>query len=403
MKRPKHLWAPIAEENLRNPYPMYKRLRETEPVHRAQTGEWIITDFETTQSILRDKRFLSGNRLKWLQRSIRLMKTKDIDLSEISDAMVSFLLMMNPPEHTELRNVIIKAWNKTNINQFIESSVDKALNDLDGLKEFDLVKDYAQVIPVKTMCHVLGLKDNDHQYLKELGNEILKTLDLYISYKDLMRMNSGAKAFSTFFKNRIESLKRDKSSILYEIVKHCNENKIELSEKELISIAIFLFVAGVETSSSLIGTGLLNLCLYKDQLKILKESKETFENAINELLRYDASVQIVGRIASEDVEIKGKRITKGSYLTLCLGAANRDPNQFEKPDSLMLSRQKNKHLAFGYGIHYCLGDWLGQLQGEIAIQKFIEKFPDYSIPQQEVRWNKNLAVRSLASLKVHPS
>lgn len=396
-----HLWAPFEELNIQDPYPMYGRLRENDPIHKSQTGEWIITDYHIIRSILRDKRYASGNRLEWLKRSISHLKNNGIAVQHIEESMISFLLMMNPPEHTELRNLVISAWNKQNIESRISQTAEKLLSELGGKEEFNIIQDYAQIIPITTMCEVIGIESNNFRRLKELGNEMLKTLDLYVSLKDLKRVSEAAKELIDFFSQHIQALqKHPKNSILLDLKDLSKQLGIQISDKQLVSVAIFLFVAGVETSASLIGTGIKNLYEHKDQLERLKNEESLAEIAIEELLRFDGPVQIIGRIALEEVVLGGKIIPRGSYLTLCLAAANRDPKVFKHPERLDFSRKELKHLAFGHGIHYCLGDWLGKLQGKIAIQKFIKRFPNYSIPEQQLEWNNNLSVRSLKRLRI---
>lgn len=393
------LWKPWDEENFRNPYPMYKRLREADPVHQSQTGEWIITRYEDVKSILKDSRFMVGNRMEWLKRGIDYLDNKDTDFQSIVDAMNSFLLFLNPPHHTRIRKFITTQWNDYTLEQLIEENIDELLLQLPQ-ERFDVVTDFAQQLPALTMVRILGIPKADYKILKGFARALIKALDLYISVKDLVTVHDAAHGFINYFRELIRDQAFSKDGLLAKIIRENKNQPDPLSENELISICIFLFTAGEETTSSLIGTGTLNLLTHRDQLSYLRQSPASWDTAIDELLRFDPPVQLLGRLASEDIEFHGNTIKKGSTTTLSLGAANRDPLVFDLPDSLNVLRQQNRHLAFGSGIHFCLGDWLGKLQGKMALRKLVDKYPNLALTGNALQWNKNLAIRSLSSLPV---
>jgi len=251
-----------------------------------------------------------------------------------------------------------------------------------------------------TISKILGLPPNDYAYLKEQGAVMIKALDLYISFKDILRINEAAGNFIAYFKKIVkekESLPDD--GIVSKLVQ-LNKQEGALSDDELISTCILLFIAGEETSIGLMSTGLYNLLAHPDMLDHLRKNPAKIPAAIEELLRYDSPVQIVGRIAGKDTTIGNKQIKAGDTLTICLGSANRDPEVFNQPDEFLIDRTDNKHIAFGGGAHYCLGDWLARIQTQLMIEALLERFPKLELVDPVPAWNNNLAIRTLVKLPV---
>lgn len=399
MTSKKLLWKPWDEGNFQHPYPMYNLLRQEDPIHQAQTGEWIVTRYDDVRSILKDPRFVVGNRLDWVKRGIQYLNNKDTDFQAILDAMNSFLLFLNPPQHTRVRKFITTQWNDYVLEELIEENIKELILQL-PTRNFDVVTDFAQQLPALTMTRILGIPTTDYKILKAYARALIKALDLYISVKDLVTVHQASHDFIRYFSVLVREQQFSPNGLLAKIIRENKKQTEPLEENELISICIFLFTAGEETTSSLIGTGTLNLLRHADQLNELHQTPHQWDLAIDELLRFDPPVQLLGRIASEDIDFQGNIIRKGNTATLCLGGANRDPSVFANADTLLLTRQQNRHLAFGSGIHFCLGDWLGKLQGKLALKKLIDRYPQLKLSEGELQWNKNLAIRSLSSLPV---
>jgi len=396
MNDQKQLWKPWDTENFSNPYPMYKALQQSDPIHFSQTKEWIITRYEDVRTVLKDNRFVAGNRLDWIKRGIAYLNNKEMDFQAIASAMSHFLLFLNPPQHTRVRKFIHSVWTNRDIEPLIRSGTRDLISQLPK-EQVDIVKDFGQVLPALTMANILGIPAADHRYLKSLALNLIKAMDLYISVKDLVLIHQSAKEFIDYFNVTLREKRMKEDGLLFKIIAANAKSEEPLTNNELISISIFLFTAGVETTSGVIGTGVYNL-LTRNQWH--ERDTEAWDLCIDELLRYDSPVQLLGRISTEEIELGGKVIPKGSTVTLCLGAANRDPEIFDLPDELILTRSQNRHLAFGSGIHFCMGDWLGKLQARIALEELIKMLPNCSVVNQDLKWNKNLAIRSLTELKV---
>lgn len=395
----KPLWSPYDSASIANPYPMYERLRIEDPVHLSQTGEWIITRYKEVRDILRSNKFLAGNRLIWLNKGINYFRHKADDLGAIREAMNHFILFLNPPDHTRIRKFIQETWDNKEVEGVIDENLDILLAPIKR-GEFNLIEKLSKPLPAMTICKLLGIPIRDHAYLKSLGTDMIKALDLYISLRDIKKVNAASSAFLTYFKELIHTKRQHPDGKIISRLLQRNHEEKTLSEEEMVSTCILLFIAGEETSLGLTGTGIMNLISHPEKWEMLKNNNNLINLAVDELVRYDAPVQIVGRIAGEDGVIAGKEIKKDSALTLCLGSANRDADVFENPDELIIPRLHNPHLGFGGGAHYCLGDWLAKLQTKMAIENLSQRYHHLSVADKMLDWSSNLAIRTLNSLQV---
>ena len=376
---------------------MYGALREKFPIYKAQSGDWIITRYDDIKSILKDSRFRNGNRIDWLKKgAVQYADTWNV-FENILDSVEPFLVFQNPPRHTQLRKFISQAWDQREVDSIIADNLKVLLQKIDPA-HFDLVKEIAQPLPSMTMGRILGLPDSDFAYLEKLSHEMIKAFDLYLSYRNLLIVEKIAAEFMDYFQ-KVAQEKENKpdESLLSRLIQLNRETK-SISHKELISNCFFLFISGEETTASLISFSFLHLIKEK-KYAVLKEDPSSIPLAIEELLRFDAPAQLVARTATQDVVINETKICEGDSLTICLGSANRDPRQFEAPDQLVLNRNPNKHLAFSYGMHYCLGDWLAKKELHQTLQAFTSQFKDITL-DEEPQWRENLSVRSLTSMKI---
>lgn len=392
------LWRPLDRSHIANPYAMYTRLREEDPVHFSQTGEWIITRYEDARNILRSNDFQVGNRFAWLKKSIDRSIHKQLDFSAIESALKGFILFLNPPNHTRIRKFIHQVWDTREVETIIQSNLNNLLPH--RADSFDLIRDLGKPLPAMTIGKILGIPTADFLYLKEQGSELVKALDLYISLKDIIRINHAAGNFIEYFKRLIrEKEKQPDDGIISKLIE-LNKQENVLDGDELISSCILLFIAGEETSVSLLGTGFYHLLQRSDVLVTLRNHPEKISAAIEELIRYDTPVQLVGRIAAKDMELGGKSIRQGDTLTVCLASANRDPEVFEYADQLLIDRAPNKHLGFGGGAHYCLGDWLARIQANFTFRAVLERYSHVELNKFQPEWTNNLSIRCLKYLPV---
>lgn len=392
------LWNPLTKGNFSDPYPMYKALRTADPVHLSQTGEYIVSRYEDVKQALKSASFEAGNRLMWLKKGIEYFDNKEEDLRAIYRAMNAFILMLNDQQHQRIRTFVSRTWQNRHVDSVIETNIRMLLGQLKR-GHIDFVSDYAQPLPVHTITRILGIDVSDCKNLMNLATAMTKTLDLYISLKDLVQMNRAAAAFVAFFQDLLRAKTDQPDGALYSSMIAVNKSEnVGLSDEELVSIGIFLFTAGVETSAGLISNTMLNLMRHPAQLAEVRSNPELAVPAVEEVLRYDSVVHLLGRVARESVTLGGKKIPEGATLTLIVASANRDERAFEKADEFIIARKPNRHLSFGSGAHYCLGDWLGRRQSQLAIARFLDRYPSISLQAQDLTWNDNLAVRRLNHL-----
>lgn len=389
-------WKPFLRENMLNPYPMYKELRENDPIHKSRTGEWVITRYEDAKAILKDDRFIVGNRAEWLSKAATQHLDKWESFAVIVDALQSFLVFKNPPDHTLLRKFIMQAWNSREVDQIIKENIDQLFSSIDT-SNFDVVTKLATPLPAMTMARIFGLPTSDYQYLEDLSHKMIQSLDLYLTFRQIKKMEEATKEFISYFeKHAAIKLAQPDDGLLSRLVQ-LNKSSPTVPHHELIANCFFLFISGEETTAGLIELGLYHLISEGQLHKVLKEPS-LINSAIEEILRYDSPLQIVVRIASEEANIGGQKIEAGNAVTVCLGAANRDPKKFQQPDELLLTRAANHHLSFGSGIHRCLGDWLAKKEFELLLH-YLERYNRITIVKEPI-WKENMNMRSFQSFPI---
>lgn len=393
------LWDPFADQYRANPYPMYHQLRKEAPVYRTQTGDLVLTRHTDIRSVLQNTDgFRAGNRLEWITRQVNYLENKSEDFTAVTDAMNSFIVMMNPPEHTQLRTILLDAWSDHEVDQIINSNIQNLLGRCG--RSFDLVKDFAEPLPAMTMTRIMGMPFEDYNFLKKVAQGVLRSLDMYMSFKDLVQIDIAAKQFMDYLNRYLDYRESNLGTdLVSKVILEHHQKNIPVSRKQMLSICIFLFMAGEETTVNLLGTSVYHLLNHPDQQAALASDRRLLDTAIDEALRYESPVQLLGRIANQDLELNGVAIKKNDTLTLSLGAANRDPEVFPEPDQFDIYRNAKSHLAFGAGIHFCLGSWLAKKQWKLAMQEILQRFPQLKINEPPT-WTKMLSVRGLASLKV---
>ena len=366
---------PFLPEFRVNPYPIYHRLRSENPICRwSISGQWVLTRYEDVKTILRDRRVYSADRSKLISEKSKYLQKQGKNLHALADATNNFLFYMNPPDHTRLRRLVSQAFSPVVIEGMrpqIQTIVDQLLDKALSRREIDLIADLAEPLPVIVIARMLGVPPSDAQEQLHQWSQVLSRIsDPFISFEEYETINKAVLDFQQYFCNLISKLAKDPQDDLISYLIAARDESDKLSEEEVLSLCIQLFLAGEETTVNLIGNGMLALLHHPEQMEKLKQEPKIIHTAVVEMLRYDSPVQFALRIASENLEIGNQTIKKGEKITLCLGAANRDPSKFSNPNQFDILRQENQHLAFGDGIHYCLGAILARTQAEIAINSF---------------------------------
>jgi cytochrome P450 len=387
---------PFDKAHRANPYPYLRRLREQAPIYRNPLGHWLISRHADVTAVFRDKRFGHGTHLLQQNNFRRPVEGRSRPF-----------IMLDPPEHTRLRSLVNKAFTPRMVDRLeprIQTIVDGLLDAALEQDTVDLMDAFAYSVPVMVISELLGVPREDMDSVKELSHVVARGVDPDFQHTP-EEMKTRAKAFADFdeYFRGLAAQRRDnpRDDLLSGLVA-VRESGSALSEGELLTTCILLYVAGHETTMDLLGNGTLALTRNPDQLAIFREDPSIAASAVEELLRYDPPTQMTRRTALEDVELDGHLIRQGEQVVLMRGAANRDPAAFPNPDDLDLTRADNKHVAFDGGIHFCLGAPLARLEGRIAFTTLIRRAPhlELAIDESELRYRDNLVIRGLVDLPI---
>jgi cytochrome P450 len=390
---------PFAPGFRTNPYPTYNRMREEDPVHQSLFG-LVLSRYADCASILRDPRASSDSRKS--EGFAAFTEAQGLDPDAVLRETQPFLFL-DPPDHTRLRGLVNKAFTPHVVEELrprIAERIQVLLDDVAPRGEIDVIHDIAYPLPVRIICDMLGVPAEDFVRFREWTNEAARALDPdFVLPPDVLeRRQRMFDEFRAYFEELIAKRRAEPRDDLMSALIAAEEQGDRLSSEELISTCILLLIAGHETTVNLIGNGMLALVRHPDQLDLLRRTPDLIKTAVEELLRFDPPVQLTGRTALEDIPIDGKVLKKGQQVILLLGAANRDPAQFERPEELDLTRHENRHLAFGMGIHFCLGAPLARVEGQIALGEMARRLRNPRLIVDEPEYKENLVLRGLASL-----
>jgi cytochrome P450 len=392
------LFNPASPDVIANPYPHYHRLRTLDPVHRSPLGLFVATRHADVSFVLRDKRFGKD----FVGRMTRRFGPQILD-EPVYRSMSHWMLQLDPPDHTRLRGLVVKAFTARRVEDMrprIQEIVDRTLDRVEQRGQMDLIADFALRLPVTVICDMLGIPDEDHDMIfsgARAGSRLLDPVPL--SRAEIDQANAGNLATAAYFRSLFELRRRQPGDDLTTQLVQAEEQGHKLTNEELTANVILLFGAGHETTVNLIGNGLLALHRHPDQLRLLKENPALIANAVEELLRYDSSVQLTGRTALEDVSVGGVDVAKGESVLCLLGAANRDPAVYPDPDRLDITRSNVRPMSFGGGIHFCLGAQLARIEGEIAIATLLRRLPDLELDDPgRPDWRPTFVLRGLNRL-----
>lgn len=389
---------PLDPAFIADPYPFYRRLREHAPVFKAPQGFWLITRYEDASFVLRDKRFgkdFEGN----MRRRYGTDRMNEPAVASLARTM----LVQDPPDHTRLRGLVTKAFTARRVADMrprIKALVDQQLDRVAAKGEMDVMRDLAHRLPVIVICDMLGIPEEHRAPFlagSNVNGRILEPVPM--TREELDQANLNTQMAGVYFKQLCDLRRREPQDDLTTELVRAEEAGDKLSAEELEANIGLLFGAGHETTTNLIGNGLLALHRNPDQWERLKADPSLIPNAIEELLRYDSSVQLTGRVTHAEVEVGGVKLGAEESAVILLGAANRDPAHFENPDQLDVGRQNVKPLSFGGGIHFCLGAQLARLEAELTFTALIERMPNLSLPEKDrPAWRRSFTLRGLSKL-----
>jgi len=388
---------PMAPEFVADPYPTYHRLRAEDPVHHSALGFWVLTRYADVIAMLRDPRLVKEPIAAFVAARFGMAVPPGLGLS---------MLDRDPPDHTRLRGLVSKAFTPKALEALrphIRQIVDGLLAKVEGKGEMDLIEEFAYPLPVRVICEMLGVPVADHERFKGWGLDIARGLDAIMLPPDsevARRSMAGRHALAGYFRELIAERRAAPREDMLSALIAAEEAGDKLNEDELLATCLLLLVAGHETTVNLIGNGSLALLRHPGELRRLRENPGLIGSAVEELLRYDGPVQRTARIPSENVTLGGVTIPKGEMVMPFLGAADRDPAQFPDPDRLDITRADNRHIAFGMGVHFCLGAPLARMEGQIAINAMLQRLPKLALATDRPEYRESLTLRGLKALPV---
>jgi cytochrome P450 len=394
------LFNPLSPDYIKNPYPHYVRLREHDPMHINAHGAFVASRHADVTFVLRDKRFGKD----YVERTIRRYGPKIMD-EPIFRGMSHWMLQQDPPDHTRLRGLVVKAFTARRVEDMrprIQQIVDQTLDQIIPQGKMDLIEDYAFRLPVTIICDMLGIPEEHREMFYKGSRDGGRILDpVPLTPEEIQQANATSAMSRMYFENLFDMRRKNPADDLITQLVQAEEAGDKLTNEELTANIILLFGAGHETTVNLIGNGLLALHRNPDQLALLKSRPELTGNAIEEFLRYDSSVQMTGRVALEEIEdLGGKRIPKGESVLCLLGSANHDPAVYpDHPERLDITRPNVKPLSFGGGIHFCLGAQLARIEAEVAISTLLRRLPELRLDDAEnPEWRPTFVLRGLKRL-----
>lgn len=389
---------PFSRSFMQDPYPAYEQLFERETLTPSAFGFWVAARSEHVNLILRDRRFGHTYAEGMIERH-----GEEIFRQPSARAVRQWILVMNPPDHTRVRGLLAGAFSpralKEKVPQ-IEQVVDKLIDTFIGQGRVELIKDFAYRLPALVICEMLGVPEEERAQFLEESRIPTRLIDVApLTPKERRKVDADIEYLTAYFERLCELRRRAPRNDLTTLLVQAEDAEGRLTSEELTANMILLFGAGQETTAHMIGNALVALHRNPDQLELLKKTPSLMANAVEELLRYDSSVQVAVRHVLEEIEVGGVRLGKGERVMTLLGAANRDPAVYDNPGKLDITRQGIKPMSFGAGIHFCLGAQLARLEIAAALQRLLHRLPGLRLEGlDQLEYRKSLTVRGLEQL-----
>lgn len=386
-----------------NPYPLYDQIRHAGALLPLGRNIFVTGHFAVIDALLRDRR-MGKTYLQSVEARYGEVATQD----PVFQALSRTFLMMNPPAHTRLRALLMQAFNRKQVEglrEIVEATTQGLLDRIGDKPEFDLIADFALPLPVEIICRLLNIPAADGVALGTAASRLASALDLApLNATQLAAANEAALQLEAYFQTVVAQRRAHPGEDLISSLLGAEDDGATLSEAEIISNVILLFVAGHETTSNMIGNSMIALFRAPAELARLKgqlTNAAAVSQAVAECLRYDGAVQMVVRTAFEEVTVEDVTVPRGSIVFMLIGAANRDPAVYTDPDRLDLAREAAPSLAFGGGIHYCLGTRLATLELESAIAGVLTRFPALQpVDLDQLSWHRRNNLRGVETLRV---
>jgi len=388
-------YNPLAARTAQDPYPDYARLRARSPVHRSRLMRaWVFSRYADVDAILRDHHRFSNDPI---ERDLTTRQQASLPGPEDSS-----MLFLDPPDHTRLRGLVNKAFTRRAVNALephVRRLMETLLDDVDPAG-FDLVEAVAEPLPVTVIAEMLGVPPEDRARFRRWSNQRARIVDPTTTPRERELAMRAGRSLDEYFLPVIRERRAAPANDIISALVQVEEQGDVLTENEMLDMLRLLLVAGNETTTNLIGNGMLALLRHPDELARLREDPGLIPTAVEELLRFDSPVQMDFRGALADCDVNGFAVRKRNNIVLLLGSANRDPDAFSDPDRLDVGRRSGNHISFGRGIHHCLGAALARLEGRIALEVLLERFSSIRLLDERPVFRNAIVLRGLESLPV---
>ena len=393
-------WNPIDKRYLSNPYPLYRHLREHDPIHRSRLMDgYVFSRHEDISTLLRDPRLSADDRNRSDYHKQRANSIREGAIDPDAPDTPS-MLRLDPPDHTRLRGLVNRAFTPRAVEALrprIEVLVEELLDEMDG-RHADIIEDLAIPLPVTVIAEMLGVPLEDRDRFKAWSDDIAATIG-ESTWEQLRAARRAGEELDAYIAGIVKERRANPQEDLISALVAAESEGDRLSLGEVYATVQLLLVAGNETTTNLIGNGTRMFARHPSQWERLRCDPSLATNAVEELLRFDSPVQMTGRMVIEPFEYAGIGLKKGQQLIFLLGAANRDPAVFERPNRLDITRENARsHLSFSQGIHYCLGSPLARLEGEITFRAMAQRFERIEIAPEGEAWGTNTILHGMKHL-----
>lgn len=391
-----HLLEP---EVLANPYPLYQQLRSEDPVHWDPfLHAWVVTRYADVVTVFQH---FSANRTPTPEQLASLGLDS---LTPLAKVMVHQMLFLDPPAHGRVRGLASKAFTPRRVEvlrSHIQNITDTLLDAVQDKGRMDVIADLAYPLPAIVTAEMLGVPTSDWRQLTTWSADFAQVLgNFQHNPEHAAQVIRSLQEMSDYFRAAIQEQRKQPRDGLISALLTAEQDGDRLTEEEVVANTIVTMVGGQETTTNLIGNGMLSLLRHRDQLEKLKANPSLVPSAVEELLRYESPSQQTARLAPEDMELGGQKIRKRQAAIAVMGAANRDPERFPEPDKLDICRQDNRHLAFAWASHFCFGAPLARIEGQITFETILRRMPDLNLEPTPIKWRENLGLRGLTALPV---
>jgi cytochrome P450 len=393
------LYNPLDPAFRKDPYPFLHRLRSEDPVHWSPVGFcWVLTRYEDVRTVLGDRNAGIG-----LDRLAKIPALQPVFAEPYNQIIKTQILAADPPSHTRIRGLLAPVFTTARsdgLRAHTQRAVDRLIEARAHERRMDFITDFAYPLPFTVICDLLDVPLSERAPLEDYTHKLMRTTDpTPMTPREVNGANEAATGFRDYFMALAHSRRGNPGDDLFTLLVRARDEG-QVDDEEMIANTILIFCAGHDTVVNLFGNGLLALHRHPDQLELLRRDPSLVKNAVEELLRYDTSVQIARRVAFQDFWLGGKLIRENDYVLCSVGAANRDPAIYPDPDRLDVTRKNIRPLSFGGGIHYCLGAPLARVEGDVVFRTLVERLPSLRLETLDPPWHQNTFVRGLSSLPV---